>query len=122
MKKILLADDDPNVRLLVSATLRSEEYELIEASTGEETLALARSDHPDLVLLDIAMPRIDGFEVCKNLKSDPETKDIRVLMLTARTQDAERRRGNEVGADGYFTKPFSPLALLRKIGEILGEP
>lgn len=107
--------------MLVSATLRSEEYQLLEASDGEETLALARSEHPDLILLDIAMPKIDGFEVCGRLKSDPDTNRIRVVMLTARVQEAERLRGEEVGADGYFTKPFSPLALLHRISEVLGE-
>lgn len=119
MKKIMLADDDPTIRLLVNATLRRDEYELVEASDGEETLALARAEAPDLILLDIAMPKLDGFEVCRRLKSDPATREIRVIMLTARTQEADLERGKAVGADGYFTKPFSPLALLAKIGEML---
>lgn len=107
--------------MLVSATLRSEDYQLLEASDGEETLALARSEHPDLILLDISMPQVDGFEVCRRLKSEPDTNGIRVVMLTARSQEAERLRGEEVRADGYFTKPFSPLALLHRISEVLGE-
>lgn len=120
MKKIILADDDATIRLLVNATLRSDEYELLQASDGEETLTLARAEKPDLILLDIAMPKIDGFEVCRQLKADDATKDINVIMLTARAQDADRRRGEEVGVNGYFTKPFSPLALLGKITEVLG--
>ena len=119
MKRIILADDDPTIRLLVNATLRSDEYELVEAADGEETLALARAQTPDVILLDIAMPRLDGFEICRQLKSDPGTRGIRIIMLTARTQEADLERGKAVGADGYFTKPFSPLALLEKIGEML---
>ncbi len=115
----MLADDDPGIRLLVNATLRSDEYEIIEASDGLETLALAAKERPDLILLDIGMPKVDGFEVCRRLKKDPSTAEIRVIMLTARAQDADRRRGDEVGADGYFTKPFSPLALLDKITDVL---
>jgi CheY-like chemotaxis protein len=119
MKKIMLADDDPTIRLLVKATLRSDEYELVEAADGEETLALAHEQNPDLILLDIAMPKVDGFEICQRLKTDPATRRIQIIMLTARTQEADLERGKTVGADGYFTKPFSPLALLEKISEIL---
>jgi len=119
MKKIMLADDDQTIRLLVNATLRSDAYELIEASDGEEALTLARQELPDLILLDVTMPKVDGFEVCRRLKADPKTKDIRIIMLTARAQDADREQGETLGADGYFTKPFSPLALLGKIGEVL---
>jgi two-component system alkaline phosphatase synthesis response regulator PhoP len=120
LKKIILADDDPTIRLLVNATLRSDEYELIEASNGEEALALAQKEKPDLILLDVAMPKLDGFQVCRQLKSDPATNFIHVIMLTARAQETDRQRGEEAGADDYFTKPFSPLALLDKISDVLG--
>ena len=120
MKKIVLADDDPTIRLLVNATLHSDEYDLFEASDGEETLALARREHPDLVLLDVKMPKVDGYEVCRQIKADPETSSIQVIMLTARAQEADRQSGREAGADDYFTKPFSPLALLDKISKVLG--
>jgi len=119
LKKIILADDDPAIRMLVNATLRSDEYELLEASDGEETLALAHSVHPDLILLDVAMPKLDGFQVCKRLKEDPDTRGIYIIMLTARVQDGDRQRGEEAGADEYFTKPFSPLALLDRISAVL---
>jgi CheY-like chemotaxis protein len=117
VKKIMLADDDPTIRLLVNATLRNDAYQLIEASDGEEALVLARDEMPDLILLDVSMPKLDGLEVCRRLKSDPQTRGIRIIMLTARAPDTE---GESLGADGYFTKPFSPLALLGKIGEMLG--
>lgn len=112
----MLADDDPTIRLLVHATLRNDAYELIEAADGEEALVLARSERPDLILLDVAMPRLDGLEVCRQLKSDPSTQGIQIIMLTARPLDP---LGERLGADGYFTKPFSPLALLAKIGDVL---
>jgi two-component system phosphate regulon response regulator PhoB len=120
MKKILVADDDPTIRLLVNATLRRDSYQLMEAVDGEQTLEVARAEHPDLILLDVGMPKLDGFEVCRRLKSDPDTGAIHIVMLTARAQAAERELGDEVGADGYFTKPFSPLALLDTISDVLG--
>jgi len=120
MKKILVADDDPTIRLLVNATLRRDTYTLMEAMDGEQTLQVAREEHPDLILLDVGMPLLDGFEVCRQLKADPETDDIHIVMLTARAQEAERKQGDAVGADGYFTKPFSPLALLDTISNVLG--
>jgi two-component system chemotaxis response regulator CheY len=120
MKKILVADDDPTIRLLVNATLRRDTYTLMEAMDGEQTLQVAREEHPDLILLDVGMPLLDGFEVCRQLKSDPATDSIHIVMLTARAQEAERRQGDAVGADGYFTKPFSPLALLDTISNVLG--
>ncbi|HLH23721.1 MAG TPA: response regulator [Chloroflexota bacterium] len=121
MKKILLADDEPAVRRLVTATLADEtRYQILEASDGAEALRLARAERPAMMLLDVNMPEIDGFEVCRVLKSDPETHEIVVVMLTAMAQTADRERGAAVGADGFFTKPFSPLALLEKVEEVLG--
>jgi CheY-like chemotaxis protein len=119
LKKILLADDDPAIRLLVNATLRSDQYQIIEASDGQEALTLARREHPDLILLDVSMPKVDGFEVCRRLKEDPSTAEIRIIMLTGHTLDADRQAGAALGADGYFTKPFSPLALLDRIADVL---
>ena len=120
MKKILIADDDPTIRLLVNATLRQDSYTLMEAVDGEQTLAVARTERPDLILLDVGMPLLDGFEVCRQLKADPDTDGIHIVMLTARAQEAERQAGDAAGADGYFTKPFSPLALLNTITDVLG--
>ncbi len=122
MKKILLADDEPAVRRLVTATLADESrYQILEAGDGVEALNIARAERPALLLLDVNMPELDGFEVCRALKADPATRDIVVVMLTALAQPTDRERGIAAGADGFFTKPFSPLALLEKVEEVLGD-
>ena len=119
MKKILIADDRPEVVELIRVTLEGGDYEIVDASDGEETLKKARLEKPDLVLLDVAMPKMDGFEVCRKLKKDPQTKEIPIIMLTAKGQEIDQEKGREVGARDYITKPFSPSALLIKIEEIL---
>jgi DNA-binding response OmpR family regulator len=118
MRKLLIADDETGIRSLVRMTLAREQYEIFEAADGEEALALARQHHPELVLLDVMMPGLTGFEVCRALKDDPDTAQATVVMLSAKSQDADREEGLSSGADDYFTKPFSPLALLRKIDEV----
>jgi two-component system, OmpR family, alkaline phosphatase synthesis response regulator PhoP len=118
-RRVLLADDDPSLLRLISTTLGTDDFELLQATDGEQALEAARRHHPDLVLLDVNMPRLDGFEVCRQLKSDPETASIKVVMLTARGTDADRARGRELGADDYFAKPFSPIQLLNKVYQLL---
>lgn len=119
-KKVLLADDEEDILMLVSATLGGDDrYSLILARDGEEALTRAREGNPDLIFLDVMMPKMDGFEVCEQLKSNDETKGIRVVMLTALAQEFDRQRADEVGAEFYFTKPFSPTALLEKVDELL---
>jgi DNA-binding response OmpR family regulator len=118
--RVLLADDDPALRRLIGATLGSDDFDLLLAIDGEEALYVARGEHPALVLLDVNMPRLDGFEVCRQLKSDPTTADIKVVMLTARGADVDRVRAREAGADEYFIKPFSPVQLLNKVYALLG--
>jgi CheY-like chemotaxis protein len=113
--KLLIADDEPAVRALVHATLEGDDYVILEAGDGAEVLQVSRCEHPSLVLLDIMMPRLDGIEVCRQLKADPGTRGIVVVMLTAQAQERDRDRGLAAGADEYFTKPFSPLALLRMV-------
>ena len=115
-----MADDESGVRSLVKMTLESDAYEIIEASDGEEALRLAREHRPDLMLLDVSMPGMTGFDVCRSLKEDPETEGIKVIMLTARAQQLDVEEGQKAGADDYFTKPFSPVALLRKVDEVFG--
>lgn len=119
MKKILIADDHPQVVELVRVTLEGGDYEIVNTSNGEETLKKTRIEKPDLVLLDVVMPKIDGFEVCRKLKEDPQTKGIPVIMLTAKGQEVDKEKGREVGARDYVTKPFSPSTLLLKINELL---
>jgi two-component system, OmpR family, phosphate regulon response regulator PhoB len=113
--KLLIADDEPAVRALVHATLEGDGYVILEAADGAEALELSRCEQPSLVLLDIMMPRLDGLEVCRQLKADPSTSGIVVVMLTAQAQERDRDRGLAAGANDYFTKPFSPLALLRMV-------
>jgi len=117
--KILLADDQPHVHRLVAATLGDAQWELLYARDGEEALQVARAAHPAIVLLDVSMPKIDGFEVCRQLKTDPATRHMAVVMLTAMRDEESRIKGNLAGADEYFVKPFSPLALVSRLQEFL---
>ena len=118
-RRVLLADDDPALRRLIGTTLGTEDFEVMHAADGEEALRIARQEHPELVLLDVNMPKLDGFQVCHYLKSDPETAGIKIVMVTARATDVDRARGREAGADDYFIKPFSPIQLLNKIYALL---
>ena len=121
MKKILIVDDQVEVRDLVEVTLRSGDYQVFQAESGEEAIEIARAEKADLIIMDIMMPGgMDGLEATRALKNDPETKDCTIIMLTAKGQKADREKGFEVGADDYFVKPFSPLELIKKTEEILG--
>ena len=120
MKKLLIVDDEDGVRALVRMTLDNGLYEIIEASDGLEALDLAKEHHPDLVLLDVMLPDLSGMDVCRKIKDDPDLASTTVVMLTARAQTADLGDAEEAGADGYFTKPFSPIALTRKVESILG--
>lgn len=117
--KILLADDQDRVRQLVAATLGNTQWELLYARDGEEALRIAREARPQVVLLDVAMPKLDGFEVCRQLKSDPDTSQMAVVILTALRDEESRIKGNLAGADEYFVKPFSPLALVARLHELM---
>ena len=119
MKKILIVDDRSEVVELVKVTLEGEGYQTIDASDGREALEKIRKEKPDLILLDIVMPKMDGFEVLSKLKKDPKIKEIPIIMLTAKGQKLDQEKGKELGATGYIIKPFSPSALLKRIEEIL---
>ncbi len=122
MPKILIADDEPSLRLLVRATLSSNKsFELVEASDGHEALAKAQTELPDLLLLDVMMPGLSGFEVCERLKNDPKTKKIVIIMLTAKGQQSDRDWALSVGTDYFLTKPFSPIELFNLIEKILSK-
>jgi DNA-binding response OmpR family regulator len=118
VKKLLIAEDESGIRRLIRLTLESEDYEIIEASDGEQALTMARAELPELVLLDVMMPRRTGLEVCRLLKADDTTASMTIVMLTARAQDSDLREARAAGCDDYFMKPFSPVALLRKVDEI----
>ena len=120
MKKILIVDDEEKVRKLVEVTLSVGDIEILHAATGDEALVRARETKPDIVLLDVMMPgALDGFDVCRMLKQDAHTKDIYIIMLTAKGQQADKERGLALGADDYFIKPFSPMELMDKIDTII---
>ena len=122
MNKILIVDDEEKVRKLVEITLSIGKVEILQASSGEEGLKIARETKPDIILLDVMMPgRFDGFDVCKLLKEDPATRDIYIIMLTAKGQKADKEKGLALGADDYFVKPFSPMELMEKTEKILAE-
>ena len=116
---VLLADDDPALRRLIGTTLGDEDFDLLQAVDGDEALDIARRRHPALVLLDVSMPKLDGFEVCRRLKADPSTADIKIVMLTASGSEGDRQQGRQAGADDYFSKPFSPIQLLNKVYALL---
>ena len=117
---VLVAEDDPLVLALVRASLRSLEVDLLEADNGRAALALARDRSPDLLLLDVGLPGIDGLEVCRRLKGDPSTRGVRVVLLTARAQQSDRDAGAAAGADDYVAKPFSPATLASQVSGWLG--
>ena len=118
-RRVLLADDDPGLRRLIGTTLGTQDFDVMHAVDGEEALRMAREHRPELVLLDVNMPKLDGFQVCRFLKTDPATAGIKVVMITARAADTDRAQGREVGADDYFIKPFSPIQLLNKVYALL---
>jgi CheY-like chemotaxis protein len=122
-KKLLIVDDEPHIRLLLEQTLEElEDYdvEILTATNGLEALETIRSEKPNLVFLDVMMPKMNGYEVCQHIKADPTLSDVYIIMLTAKGQEFDRDRGKDVGADIYMTKPFDPDEILEKSFEILG--
>src|ERR1700737_1447569 len=117
--RVLVVDDvDVNVRLL-EAKLSSEYFTVVTASSGEEALRLAHSEHPDIILLDVMMPEMDGFEVCRRLKADPLTDEIPVVMVTPLSGVAARVRGLQSGADDFLTKPVNDVALFARVRSLV---
>ncbi len=116
MAKIMIVDDDPNIGLLVEMTLRKKgNFDIVNCSSGEMALERLTRDQPDLMLLDIMMPGIDGYEVCRTIKGNPDTKFISVIMLSARREMVDKIRGMDLGADDYIVKPFDPDELLSRV-------
>jgi DNA-binding response OmpR family regulator len=120
MKTILLADDEAYLRLLVHTTLADPAYRILEATDGNQALAMARTEHPDLLVLDWMMPGLSGLAVAQALRQDSATADIPIIMLTAKGQDIDRAQGQALAPQAYLVKPFSPLELLAKVQAILG--
>lgn len=118
-KKILIVDDEKQLVSLVTLHMKMSGYESISASNGEEALAIIKSEKPDLIILDLMLPKIDGWEVCKRLRAESGVRDIPVIMLTARSETADKLKGFECGADDYVTKPFSPRELVARVKRVL---
>ncbi len=116
--KVLAVDDDPVIQRLLQVNLEMEGYEVELASDGEEALEKVRSFRPDCVLLDIMMPKKDGWQVCAEIKNDPELKDTPVVFLSARAQDSDLEKGTGIGAEAYITKPFDPIDLLDLVADL----
>ncbi len=119
MTKILIAEDEPDIRELVAFTLRYAGYEVITATNGEEAVQLSREHMPDLALMDVRMPRMTGYDACRTMKADPEMKDIPVVFLSAKGQEAEIATGLQAGAEEYLLKPFAPDQLTERVRAIL---
>jgi DNA-binding response OmpR family regulator len=121
MTKILIAEDEPDIRELVAFTLRFGGYEVVAASNGEDAVHTASREHPDLILMDVRMPRLTGYDACRMMKASVELKDIPVVFLSAKGQDSEIQSGLEAGAEEYLLKPFSPDQLTQRVRAILAK-
>lgn len=119
MAKILIAEDERDIRDLVAFTLRFAGHEVVAVGNGEEAVSAARQELPDLILMDVRMPRMTGYEACEKMKADAQLKDIPVVFLSAKGQESEIRTGLDAGAEEYLLKPFAPADLTVRIGELL---
>ena len=119
-KKILIAEDEEDILELLSAIFGDlGDYEILCARDGEEALRITRVDNPDIILLDIQLPKLNGYEVCKLVKSDPTMSQTKVLMISGMAQNSDWQKAREAGADGYIIKPFSSIELVEKVEELL---
>jgi CheY-like chemotaxis protein len=119
MTKILIAEDERDIRDLITFTLQFAGYEVVAAANGEEAVNLAQKDLPDLILMDVRMPRMTGYEACTAMKADPKLKDVPVIFLSAKGQDSEIQVGLQAGAEEYLLKPFAPDQLTQRIQAVL---
>ncbi len=119
--KILVVDDEPNVVLSLEFLMKQAGFQVRTASDGEAALAAVTADTPDLVLLDVMMPRKNGYEVCQAIRANPDWKAVRIIMLTAKGREVEREKGLALGADDYITKPFSTQEVVERVRELLAE-
>lgn len=117
-KKILIAEDEPNIVISLEFLLTGAGYEVAIARDGSEAIRLAGTLRPDLIVLDVMLPSVDGFEVCRRIRDNPETRDTKILMLTARGRESEVEKGMVAGANAYLTKPFATKELVKAVGEL----
>jgi two-component system alkaline phosphatase synthesis response regulator PhoP len=118
-KKILVIEDDPAISRLVDYTLRHEGYEVVTAANGLEGIRKAHNEAPDLVILDVMLPGMDGFEICHQLRSEPDTASILILMFSAKAQEIDKNTGLKVGADDYLPKPAAPAEIVSRVAKLL---
>jgi DNA-binding response OmpR family regulator len=118
-KRVLVVDDEPNIVLSLEFLMKREGYNVTTAGDGDAALKAVEAKVPDLILLDINMPKRDGFDVCETLRANPEYKDIKILMLTAKGRDVDQEKGLALGADDYVTKPFATQEVVAKVAELL---
>jgi DNA-binding response OmpR family regulator len=119
MHRILIVDDEPNIVLALELLMKKEGFEVHTVDDGEKAFHAVRELRPDLVLLDIMMPKMDGYEVCQRIRSDTSLKSVRIVMLTAKGREIEKEKGLALGADAYITKPFSTREVVAKVKELL---
>jgi DNA-binding response OmpR family regulator len=119
--KILVVDDEPNIVLSLEFLMKQAGFQVRTASDGEAALAAVAAEAPDLVLLDVMMPRKNGYEVCQAIRANPDWKAVRIIMLTAKGREVEREKGLALGADDYITKPFSTQEVVERVRELLAE-
>jgi DNA-binding response OmpR family regulator len=117
-KKILIVDDEPNILLSLDFLMKKNGYEVFIARDGEEALSIIRREKPEIIILDIMMPKVDGYEVCQAVKNSDELSFAKVIFLSAKTKEADVQKGYEMGADLYLTKPFSTRLLVEKVKEL----
>ncbi len=120
-KKVLIVDDEPNIVMSLEFLMRKNDYEVFIARNGSEALELLSGKVPDLILLDIMMPDVDGYEICMIVKQEPRLKDSKVVFLSAKSKVSDIEKGYELGADLYITKPFSTRNLLKSVNQLLNE-
>ncbi|MDR3577998.1 MAG: response regulator [Anaerolineaceae bacterium] len=121
MAKILIAEDERDIRDLISFTLRFAGYEVVAVGDGQEAVDVVGNEMPDLILMDVRMPRMTGYEACQKIKADPKVSQIPVVFLSAKGQDAEIRTGLDSGATEYLLKPFAPTDLAQRVKELLAQ-
>ena len=118
-KRVLIVDDEPNIVISLEFLMKREGFAVSVARDGEEALERIRAERPDLVILDVMMPKLNGFEVCETVRTDPQLAAVRILMLTAKGREAEMRKGISLGADAYIAKPFSTRDLVEQVKSLL---
>ncbi|MDX2306101.1 MAG: response regulator [Microscillaceae bacterium] len=122
MKKVLIVDDEPNILMSLEFLMKKQGYKVFIARDGHEALDIIRQETPDLIILDIMMPEVDGYEVCRHIRESNEFSQTRIVFLSAKSKSSEIEKGYQIGADLYITKPFSTRNLVKSIQELLLDP